>query len=178
MKLTNMDQGVRGYIINTAKRNFWRVAEYYEFEDLLQDGAVVWARIVARYPNVTEPKQRMGLFKVAFANHIHDLSKEKSKLEFVREAELPAPLDFLREGEDIDADPDLVFILKELPPAIARVIVKMQDGQTFRRRIEEHGRETSNERACRLAGLDPNKRNIRRAIQAYIAGARLHPQYD
>lgn len=174
-----MDQGVRGWIFNTSKKNFWRVAEYYEFDDLLQDGAMVYARVAKRYPGL-ETKQLMALFKTAFNNHIHDLSKEKSKIAFVREAELPHPLEYLLEGEDPDADPDLVFIIKQLPPAIMRVISRLHSegrGHPFRLRLD-HSRETSNERACRLAGLDPNIRNVREALRAYLSGARLHPQYD
>lgn len=175
-----MDKGVRGWIKNTASKNFWRVAEYYEFEDLVQDGGLVYARIVSRYPGLNQ-KQLMALFKTAYINHIHDLSKKASRIEYVREAEMPHPLAFLLEGEDADQDPDFAFIIRQLPASIARVISRMNNegrGHPFRRR-PDLSRETSNERACRLAGgLDPSKRDIREAVRAYLSGAKLHPQYD
>jgi hypothetical protein len=176
---TNMDQGVRGYIVNTARRNFWRVSEFYEFEDLLQDGAMVWSRVCNRYENVRDIKQRMALFKVAYANHIHDLSRKKSQLNLVREADLAAPLDFLRDCEDPEQDPDLVMLIKQLPPKIARILQRLYaEGREHPYRVRLEGRETTNARLCRLAGLDPDLRHIREAVQAYFDGAQIHPAYD
>ncbi len=141
---------------------------------------MVFAKIVARYPDIENPKHRMALFKTAFRNHIHDLSKKKSALALVTESDLAVPINQLRDGEDPEQDPDLVFVIKQLPPAIARVIRRLyaeDRGHPFRRYLD-HTRETTNERACRLAGLDPAKRNVKSALQSYFSGDRIHPQYE
>lgn len=175
---TNMDQGVRGWIYKTARENLWRVSGHIEFSDLVQDGFMFWHRICVRYPNVTETKHRMGLFKTSFTNHIHDLSKKKSRLDLVTESDLDTPIESMLEGEDPGADPDLAFIIRELPPAIMRTLARcIESNSPFRLRLD-HTRETTNERLCRFAGLDPSKRDVQEAVLRYLNGHRLHPQYD
>ena len=175
---TNMDQGVRGWIYNTARANMWRVSSHIDLADLMQDGYLIWVKVTAKYPNVTSQKHRMGLFKTAFTNHIHDLSKKHSRLDLVAEADLDTPMEVMLEGVDPNADPDLAFIIKQLPPALMRVLSRMiETNSPYRLRLD-HTRETTNERLCRFAGLDPTKRNIQAAVLQYLAGARLHPQYD
>lgn len=175
--MTNMDQGVRGWIFTTARENLWRVSGHIEFSDLVQDGYMFWQRIVVRYPNVTETKHRMALFKTAFTNHIHDLSKKKSRLELVTESDLDTPIETLADDMDPSADPDVAFIVRQLPPAIMRVLTRMLDGDPPYRQRLDYSRETSNERLCRLAGLDPSKRDLHTAVLQYLRGSRLHPEY-
>lgn len=175
---TNMDQGVRGWIYKTARENIWRVSSHIDLADLIQDGCMIWLKVCNRYSNVTETKHRMGLFKTAFTNHIHDLSKKRSRLDLVNEAELEAPMETMLEGIDPASDPDLAFIIKQLPPALARVLSRVIDSNSPHRLRLDHTRETTNERLCRFAGLDPLKRDIHTAVLQYLAGRRLHPQYD
>jgi DNA-directed RNA polymerase specialized sigma24 family protein len=177
-KTTNMDQGVRGWILKTARENLWRVSGHIEIDDLVQDGFMFWHRIVTRYPNVTETKHRMSLFKTAFTNHIHDLSKRKTRLDVVPEADIDVPIEHMREGEDPSQDPDLSFIIKQLPPAIMRVLTRMMERENPYRLRLDRTRETTNERLCRIAGLDPSHRDIQTAVLQYLRGTRLHPQYD
>jgi hypothetical protein len=176
--VANMDQGVRGWIYKTAKENLWRVSGHIDFADLIQDGYLFWHRITIKYPNVTATKHRMALFKTAFTNHIHDLSKKKSRLDLVTESDLDTPMDVMLEGEDPNADPDHTFIFRELPPAIMRALSRALEGTSPYRLRLDHTRETTNERLCRFAGLDPSKRDIHTAVLRYLAGHQLHPQYD
>lgn len=177
-KTTNMDQGVRGWIFKTARENMWRVSSHIELLDLMQDGAVIWLKVCGRYPGVTETKHRMALFKTAFTNHIHDLSKKRTRLDLVPEADCDVPLDVMLEREDPTADPDFAFIVKQLPPALARVLSRVITSDSPYRLHLDHTRETTNERLCRFGGLDPAKRNVHTAIMQYLAGRQLHPQYD
>lgn len=175
---TNMDQGVRGWIFKTARENMWRVSSHIELSDLMQDGYLIWLKVCRRYPSVTEQKHRMALFKTSFTNHIHDLSKKRSRLELVREAELDVPMEAMIDGEDPTADPDLAFIIKQLPPALARMLRRViASNSPYRLRLD-HTRETTNERLCRFAGLDPTKRDIQAAVQQYLDGRTLHPAYS
>ena len=175
---TNMDQGVRGWIFKTARENMWRVSSHIDLTDLMQDGFLIWHRVCIKYPNVTATKHRMGLFKTAFTNHIHDLSKKKSRLDLVAEADLDTSMEAMLEGEDPSTDPDLGFLIDQLPAALKRVLARVIESDSPYRVRLDHTRETTNERLCRFAGLDPSKRNVHAAILQYLAGARLHPQYD
>jgi hypothetical protein len=175
-----MDQGVRGWIFKTARDNLWRVSGHIDFDDLAQDGFVFWHKIVARYPNVTETKHRMALFKTAFTNHIHDLSKKKTRLEVVNESDMDVSIDYMLEGDDPSQDPDLAFMITQLPPAIMRVLTRMiERGETMPyRQFLDGSRETTNARLCRIAGLDSSKRDFHTAVLQYLRGSKLHPQYD
>jgi hypothetical protein len=175
---TNMDQGVRGWIFKTARENMWRVSSHIELSDLMQDGFLIWVKVTARYPSVTEQKHRMSLFKTSFTNHIHDLSKKRTRLELVAEANLDTPMSAMLEGEDPNADPDLGFIIEQLPAALRRVLARMIASDSPYRLRLDHTRETTNERLCRFAGLDPSKRDIQAALLQYLDGGRLHPQYE
>lgn len=75
----DMDQGVRGWIVITARKNFWRVSSYYELDDLVQDGFLHFCRLRRRYPKVRDRAQMMALFKRTYLNHINDLSNRKTR---------------------------------------------------------------------------------------------------
>jgi hypothetical protein len=95
-----LDKGMRGFIVNTAKREFWKVASYYEFADLVQDGYVCYYRCWNRYvgkerynhagevcrflPKVSPDKiarqHFMSLVQRAFFNHISTLASKRMGL--------------------------------------------------------------------------------------------------
>lgn len=174
-----MDSGARGWVFNTIQKNYWRVAGYYEFEDLIQDSFIVWRRVADRYPDV-ELKQRMALFKTSFNNHIHDLSKKRTAFvtRYTSEADMNVTVDFLRDGTDGSQDPNVNLIIQQLPTKLRRMLERLYTEAPPHRRRLDGTRETTNERLCRLAKLDPKLRDVRGAIQNYLHGNRLHPQYD
>lgn len=174
-----MDEGAKLWVYKAARKNLWRVSGYVEFEDLVQDGCMMWQRIVIRYPNVTHTPHRMALFKTAYTNHIHDLSKKATRdVASINETDLGADLDLLRDCADPAQDPDMGFIISQLPPAIMRVLVRMINGDPpFRRRLDGT-RETNNERFCRIAALDPRSHDVQSAILQYLSGSKLHGQYE
>lgn len=159
------DAGVRGWLHKTARAHFWRVAGWCEFEDLIQDGMLLYHRIVTRYPNVTEPKHRMRLFQTAFTNHIHDLSKKRTKLE--------TAIEFAEEQCSIQdptvTQPDTSVVLATLSPVLQSFVALMQTNPRarFRHRIDH--RETTNERICRLIGADPQQINVLQALRDHLS---------
>ena len=177
--MRDMDQGAKGWVFNVSRENFWRIAGFYEFEELVADGFYFWCRIQNRYPNVTENKQLMGLFKRAFLNHIHDLSKKRSRLQIVSEAELGLSIGDILEAEDPTQDPNFSFLLEQLPAKIKRILLHvLKEIDPTHRRFLDGTRETGNQRLCRIAGLDPRKRNVQEAVKRYLEGIPLSPQYD
>jgi hypothetical protein len=176
-----VDAGVRGWVFKTIKANYWRVSHYYEFEDLVQDSFIVWKRICDRYPDVKETKHRMALFKTAFRNHIHDLSKKRTKyIECcMLESDLGTAVNVLREEVDGSQDPNIGLLVSQLPEKLQTLLSRLYSEKRkhpYRRRLDGT-RETINERLCRLAGLDPEARDVETAIHTYLYGGRLHPQY-
>ena len=43
------DAGVRGWIVKTAYKHYWRVSSYYEFDDLVQDGYLCYAKCLRTF---------------------------------------------------------------------------------------------------------------------------------
>lgn len=153
-----MDQGVKGWIFNTSRKEFWRVASWYEYVDLVQDGAMIYAKIVAKYPDLKTPKDRMNIFKRAFTNHIHDLSKKRTKsVTEILECTLGTQL------HEIEADfftcPDTSVTLAMLPAKLRETIHQLLTDpyvlDTFR--WTGKGWETPMEKLARVMGVDPSR---------------------
>jgi hypothetical protein len=160
-----MDQSAKGWLYKTARAHFWRVASWYEFNDLVQDGFFTYHRIVTRYPNVTEPKHRMRLFQTAFTNHIHDLSKKRTNQEFeLTESVVGLDLSLL----DTFILPDTSEMIATLPPKLRQCIDVIQNKNKQRYRHKPGRRETHNERLCRLIGAEPQGVKLLDAIRQYL----------
>jgi len=93
--MEELDEFGRLWLLGTARANYWRVAGWYELDDLIADGHLCWACIVARYQEgqyttktgvvinkrrrVRKTKHLMALFKRAYTNRIHDLAKLRTR---------------------------------------------------------------------------------------------------
>lgn len=63
---------IKNWVTKQIKRQKWRCDKIYDFEDLIQEGYLIFMKLVAKYPRVTEPQNFMALYKTAFTNFIHD----------------------------------------------------------------------------------------------------------
>jgi hypothetical protein len=90
-----LDAGVKGWIFNTARANYWRVASWYELEDLIQDGYLCFAKCRARFKTdrvdlpAEEMRTFMGYLERAFLNHITDLANKRTSTPESPVADLP-----------------------------------------------------------------------------------------
>ena len=173
-----MDEGARRWMLKTARANFWRVASWMEFEDLIQDGYMHYARLVARYHNVKNRAQIMSLFKTTFNNHFHDISKKRTKqidvpVSDVMPDQQSADIFFeLNGGSEIDlsnlmlAPQQVITALQALGADKAARILKSQ----YRKRLNGT-RETTNERFCRIAGVNPDQFSLHSVLRTYLKDA-------
>jgi hypothetical protein len=82
-----LDAGVRGWIVTTARKNYWKVASWYEITDLIQDGYLCYAKCRARFipqedtpePTHDDRKRFMAFFQMAYINQITDLANSRTK---------------------------------------------------------------------------------------------------
>lgn len=165
--MTDMDRGARAWLIVVAVDNFWRVAKWYELPDLIQDGYMVWARVVKKYEvdagRVRSRPHLMRLFKTAYLNHINDLSNAKTRalLEVLvgdLVGDVDDPWDVVGA---ICPDAEMQSCIAEAPAIIGRVLSRLItcDGRALRslHRVAADGtRGTLNSRLCRMAGVDPD----------------------
>lgn len=181
-----MDEGARLWTARIARENYWRVARWIDLDDLIQDGALHYQRIVIRYHNVRTPKHIMALYKRTFINHIHDLSKKRTKSIKEKLA--------CDEAKQFDADGNysdtelwhrlggdsgqtelgaLMASIARAPEPIKQVLQMLTTEQGRRYlsrpyRLREAGRETRNERLCRLIGIDPATHDLAGSIASYF----------
>lgn len=165
-----MDQGARHWLLRTAKLNLWRVATFYDLADLIQDGCLIWYKVVNHY-EVKPNRQRlrphlMALFKRSYMNHLHDLANERTALEealvsdlILRSAEtseydiwdryVRAPEDGLSHSQ----------LLAEMEPVAKQALIMLESDagaemmrRPYRRRLDGT-RETTDERVSSLIGV-------------------------
>lgn len=77
-----LPKSVVGWIYNHASRNFWRVADWYELDDLIQDGLVGAYKCLEKYGEPgkdIDPPHFMALVKSTFYNHIGDLLRHSRR---------------------------------------------------------------------------------------------------
>lgn len=173
-----MDKGVQGWIYRQAKKHYWRVSSWYDFDDLVQDGFLCYYRIHARYAanvpgerrigTAKEKRHIMSLFQSSYINHIHDLARSKQ-----RQLDLPTFDGELRSSAP-DAGSETERLISEAPPLVARVIRALMHDDTgallkpFPHK-SDGTRETVNERLCALVGLNPALApQLRTAIRNYL----------
>lgn len=163
--MIEIDAGAQGWITKTARRNYWRVCQWYELDDLIQDGVLYFYKIANRYPDVTNKAHLMRLFQVSYINYIHDLAKQKTRQPDARVSDLFANVvdEFTALDNIAPAQPEMSYLqvlIDEAPQAV-RSVLKLLESDAGRQqlksryRIRENGhRETLNERLHRLTGID------------------------
>jgi DNA-directed RNA polymerase specialized sigma24 family protein len=167
-----MDMGARRWLYREAHLSRWRVAKWMDVHDLIQDGYMCWYRVIRRYERVPRgsSKHRMSLFKRTFQNHVHDLSKQKSRLPEVHIDDLPPDIADHLQFHDVQA------VYGGAPPLVKlglTVLMAPQHARSLRSQYRfraDMTRETFNERLCRLAGLDPRTIDLAGEIREYLAG--------
>lgn len=158
---------MRGWIVNKAKRDYWRVAGWYDLDDLIQDGYMCYARCHAKYPSDLSRRHFMALVQVSFVNHIHNLAKKKSLCQEQVLSEIAHDGDERPESTAdrlLGVEPEeatLGTILSQLPEGLRQLVLKLLDGGSNTPYLRQGRRwETNNEFYCRLAGLDPKEHSI------------------
>lgn len=165
-----LDAGMRGWIVQTARKNLHRVVGY-ELDDLVQEGYYCFYKCKRRYVgkcdvgvanpnkvwrylplnNPTKDNQRhfMALVKMSFLNHIVSLSRKNPR-------ELP--------DEDILATISVASELTEIRTALMKaprevkqlVDFLLHDALTASECVRVRGgrRETTDQKLSRVLGLD------------------------
>lgn len=183
-----LDAGMRGYITNTARKNFWRVAEWYPFEDLVQDGYLCFYKCRKHYPDLSDiadptKAQRSWFFslvKTTYLNHISTLAAKHravperavSQMGSDTSSEVAIWEMLLGAGAE---ESTFRVLLAQAPAEIKQVLELLAgDGadalQYLRTRLKRRFvRETTNEYLCRLGGVDSQTRDFVGEIQRYFS---------
>lgn len=170
-----LDKGIRGWITTTAKRNHWRVASWYDLEDLIQDGYVCYAKCNQRYGHVRDQAHFMALVKTTYIHHITDLANNRTN---TPEALVDTSHTHTFEANDIlsrlagGVPPEAEFtaMLHSLPKELKSLMTALLNDvkqQTYLRGADGT-LETNNEFFCRLIGADPKQVNLESMFRAHF----------
>ncbi len=156
----NMDQGAIKWLYKFAHKNYWRICAWCELDDLIQEGYMCLWKVIRHYPEAKDRPHLMRLFQITFTNYVHDLAKSRTR-------QLDNPISSYLIGETTEekfldqhepaewATP----IMAHTSPAVRMIINAMERSpEKVRgplRRRKDGTRETTNERLCRMIGLDP-----------------------
>ena len=173
-----MDAGAKGWLLKTIRANFWRVATYYDFEDLVQEGYWIYYKIVARYTEVKTKSQLMALFKVSFINHLHTLANKRTQAGEILLCDIlyeETETWFLEKITPPQPDASLFnHLLLNAPEPVKKVLLLFSSESSLKKlrreyKINRRGhRETFNERLCKLTGQDPKAVDLPEMIKGYF----------
>lgn len=152
------DEGARNWLFKYAKKNYWRVAAWIDFDDLIQDGYAEYYEVLKRYPTATEPAHIMQLFKLCFCSRIEDLVRANTKQVDDARSDIvevyESPMMVIPDSSVFTA------LLVKAPQVVKDTIALLADDKRrdeLSKPFERHAngrRETLNERVCNMLGLD------------------------
>lgn len=159
------DKGLKGWIVNTARRNYWRVAAWHDLSDLIQEGFLAYAICRHRYwHKVKNKRHAMALVKIVFINRITDLANERTAGDDIAISQIAAEgregeaLEFLAGG--FDGDAEMQAAIATAPEEVRQLLRLMNDPIALEklnkplRRYPGGRRETTSERLSRLCGCE------------------------
>ena len=179
---------IEGCVINFLKKNYWRVAGYYEFEDCIQEAYLKFMVVKDGYPEVIDPPHFMALFKTAWKNRFTDMSNQRTADEAMREADLsgedktgnPITLTSLMDRNASTHHAGRLAVLKTSAPIEVKALLRAFDEpdkiellrekcRKIRKGNRKARRETTNEKLCRIVGLDGEFVSIQRMFVNHFA---------
>jgi len=160
---------IEGWVVNFLKRNYWKVAPLYDWDDLFQEAYLKFLVVSEKYPEVVDPPHFMALFKTSFIRRFIDLSKKKMLDPTILEADL-FPIDgepgTLEMNSPTYEDDCFVCMMMHYAPIEIKILIEAFDDPKIRAKFQtkfltvrtgnKKGRkETTNERICRILGIAP-----------------------
>ena len=173
------DAGVRGMVVNMSKRQFFKVAGWYELDDLVQDGFMLWWKVRRHYPQIKEVRHLTSLFRTTFNRHIINLANNKRAVNEIAMSHFVSPdidendaLDQLLGGHE---DTMALALLRNMPYEL-KALWRFINSETGRRDLRRPYRkvagvrETTNEFLCRILGFDADSVNFQELARQHFLG--------
>lgn len=171
---------VEGFVVNFLKKNFWRIQRSHEYEDALQEAALVFYETEKRYhESVDNDAWMMSLFKVSWINRFNDLAQaEHTRKKGPCMSELTDD-DSTFLNTMLAADPTYAAVLlREVPEGVRQVLsifaqapAELQALAAAAWLAQGHNKVDGNAYLCRLVGMDPVKVNVVEMVSQYFSPA-------
>lgn len=160
-----LDKGIKGWIVNTAKKNYWRVPAWYELDDLIQEGYICYCNCNLKYGNDLTASHFMALVKVSYIRHIHDLANSRTRNSAELMVSIDSPIFSRAEPEDAT----FFTLLRQLPSELQELLsILLNDAKDIPMLRDGRERETTNAYLCRLIGIDPEHVNLQAVFKEHF----------
>ena len=157
---------VKQWAAKFIRRNQWRCDRIYEFDDLMQEAYLIFLRITEKYPRVVEPKNFMGLYKMALSNWFHDRAAymKRKNVSHVDVGVDPLELCLGQSGE-LRHNGELAILLSEAPQELRLALSLIAGNPEALKAFQPRGqpRENLNMKLRRILGLS-EKFDLRAAL--------------
>jgi hypothetical protein len=175
-----LDEPLQIWIIKTARKNHWRVARWYELDDLIADGYLTAAKIRNRYSTVNQ-KHFMALVMTAYMNHITNMARKRRRGDDIRiiyAAPQTVDIDWwlsslLGEEHNNGMVSHLMTQAKHPVDIVIKLFTTAQGIAEIRHR-PRRPRETANHYICRLVGVDPDQYNVLALVESFVRGTGIY----
>lgn len=169
------DAGAIAWMHSYARQNYWRVAAWMDYDDLIQEGYAAYYEVRWRYPTAVEPAHIMSLFKLCFSCIVTDLSRKKTKQQDDARSDIVETY----EGSSaiVPDHSELHAMLIKAPKVIQDVIALLTDDKRVDEvskpfeRYANGRRETLNDRVCKLLGLNSKEVDAIKEVRMYLKSA-------
>jgi hypothetical protein len=157
-----MDPIARRHLLRTAQKQLWRLAPWYELEDLISDGILCWQVVVAKY-QPTSRAHAMRLFQTTYRNHIYKLAlKHSMQVPEIHLEILP---------ELVDPDAELIARVFQAPEplraCLMAILARPQLLARPHRRYLDGRRELTNSWLARITGISFNGVNVTQQLRDF-----------
>lgn len=165
-RVGRLDRPLVRWIYSTARKHYWRVAHWYELEDLIQDGMLIYSKCHQRYAKVAANQQHfMALVQTAFMRHITTLARARKTREG-KQSFVDVALPQIEQAAGVCYnDGPLACLIAEARGPIAAVFRGLTDGIVP---WAEH--ETVHAYLSRLAGMPETRRDIEVLFRSFLRG--------
>lgn len=164
-----LDRGAKAWMYKTAYKNHWRVCEWIDLDDLIQEGYECFYYAAARYTTAVDRPHQMCLFQRVYCSRIEDMAKQKR-----RQVDFCVG-DLFDEDWRHDAELQQISdLIHSAPTPFQKVFTLLTTEEGCRKlraayRLRRDGtRETSAERMNRLLGI-PKNYDINKAMEEYFS---------
>jgi hypothetical protein len=160
------------WIKRYAQKNLWRMPPFFDLEDLIQEGYMVYSRCNQHYPMTLRQKHFMALVQRSFANRIHRLANARTAM--IKEIAMGAGPEFEREMEFFSpTEPEeasFMTLFGQLPDEIMAMFTTiMNDARNIPMLVYSDGRrETTKEYLARICGL-PEDIDVEALLRSYLS---------
>jgi hypothetical protein len=173
-----MDEGLERWLFATANRNYWRVAKWYDLDDLIQDGYLCYHKCLKKYgqlrrkkrPQKDDRRNFMALVKRTYENHIHDLASRRTlqkerAVSQIHSLEDTADAWLERHGQVELAVCDLTVMIKQSPKEIQELLrlLTTEDTEFLQTKVRR-----CHKRIGKIMGLDPKVVDIADMVRQYF----------